>query len=98
MKKVGIILQPFIQLTRFERKQKAIGRLAIFWALVKLALYKRFAFSGTAVSIKMGRLKLLSPDSDTLSLLVKEKFVEEQYFFEEGNTRPIIFDCGSSIG
>jgi FkbM family methyltransferase len=98
MKDLLIILYPFIKLVKHDLKQKTIKKLSIFLALIKLALLKRSNKQSREVRVRMGPYTITSPDYATLSFLIKEKFVDEQYYFEQPHTRPVIFDCGSSIG
>ncbi len=98
MKKLLIILNPFIQLFKKSQKQKVIKRASVFIALAKLALFKRLHKSKKDVTVRIGKYIIASSDYDTLSFLLKEKFVDEQYYFKETNISPVIFDCGSSIG
>lgn len=98
MRRLIITLYPFIKLLKKPRKKSVIRRGSVFITLVKLAFFKRLNKSAKKVNVRMGKLLLTSPDFETLSFLIKEKFVDDQYYFEEKNAHPIIFDCGSSIG
>jgi len=98
MKKIRIILGPFIKILQNHPKQISIKRNSILITLVQLALLKRFDQSTKKVNVRIGKFRLTSPDYATLSFLIKEKFVDEQYYFKETNLKPVIFDCGSSIG
>ncbi len=98
MKKLLITLYPFIKLFKNHQKENVITRGSVFITLVKLAFLKRLNKSTGKVNVRIGRFLLTSPDYETLSFLIKEKFVDEQYYFKETNLKPVIFDCGSSIG
>lgn len=98
LEKLLITLDPFIKLGKTFNKKNIVKRRDIFIVLLKLALFKRFGQTRKEVTVRLPPFKVISPDYETLSFLVKEKFVYQQYYFEESNTSPIIFDCGSSIG
>lgn len=98
MKKIRIILAPFIRILKNHSRQTVIKKSAVLITLIQLALLKRLFKSTKKVNISIGQFSLTSPDYATLSFLIKEKFVDEQYYFEELDEKPIIFDCGSSIG
>src|SRR5215212_5702620 len=98
MRRLIITLYPFIKLLRRHQKVSVIRRGSVFITLVKLAFFKRLNKSSRKVNVRMGKFLLTSPNYETLSFLIKEKFVDEQYYFKETNINPIIFDCGSSIG
>jgi FkbM family methyltransferase len=98
MKNLLIILNPFLRILQKTKRQKGINRASVLVALVKLAVLKRLHKTTKEVTVKMGKYVLTSPDYNTLSFLIKEKFVDEQYFFKERSVKPVIFDCGSSIG
>lgn len=98
LKKLHIISQPFIHLIKKSLKEKVVKKRDVFIALAQLALLKRFRQRAPEVKIRLHPFCILSPDYETLSFLIKEKFVFEQYHFEETAESPVIFDCGSSIG
>lgn len=90
------LLSPFFRL--LAKKETALPRMSIFKTLVNLAILKRRNRDRSPVKIKMDRFFLNGPDYSLLSFLIKEKFIDEEYHFQTSVTRPVIFDCGASIG
>lgn len=98
MKKLLIILHPFLKLVKGKVRQQILKRSNILITLIKIAFLKRLSKSKKKVSVKTGAFTLSSPDYNTLGFLLKEKFADEQYYFKETCDEPVIFDCGASIG
>ncbi|WP_336514823.1 FkbM family methyltransferase [Pollutibacter soli] len=90
------LLSPFFRL--LAKKETALPRMSIFKTLVNLAILKRRNPETSPVKVKMDRFILNGPDYSLLSFLIKEKFIDEEYHFQTSVTRPVIFDCGASIG
>lgn len=90
------LLSPFFRL--LAKKETALPRMSIFKTLVQLAILKRRHRETSPVKIKMDRFYLNGPDYSLLSFLIKEKYIDEEYHFQTSVTRPVIFDCGASIG
>jgi len=88
--------KPFISLL-FSRRV-AGSRYAILKTLVALALLKRTRKNAKDVTVKMNGFIIHAPDYCTLSLLIKEKFVHNEYFFPSETDRPVIIDAGAHIG
>lgn len=89
------LLQPYILLLSSPRKYST---WTIISALARLAVLKRIYREKKDIKFRMGKFLLYAPDYATLSYLIKEKFVDEEYKFEAGHDRPVIIDGGSHIG
>jgi FkbM family methyltransferase len=90
------ILKPFFQILR--RPPAAVSRWQLLKTLIQLAFLKRLRKNEKGVKVKLGRYTINGPDYQVISTLLKEKFAEDQYYFQSGTTQPIIFDCGANIG
>ena len=75
-----------------------ISRVALFTTLMKLAWLKRIKRSTGDVVIELGDKIIHGPDYHSISVLLKEKFVEGQYYFDNEKQEPVVIDCGANIG
>ena len=75
-----------------------VSRIALLSTLMKLAWLKRFKRSVGGVGIKLGDKIIHGQDYHSISVLLKEKFVEGQYYFDTVKRQPVIIDCGANIG
>ena len=75
-----------------------VSRVALFTTLMKLAWLKRIKRSTGDVVIELGDKIIHGPDYHSISLLLKEKFVEGQYYFDNEKQEPVVIDCGANIG
>ena len=75
-----------------------VSRVALFSTLMKLAWLKRTRRSAGGVVIELGDKIVHGPDYHSISVLLKEKFVEGQYYFDAVTQQPVIIDCGANIG
>ena len=75
-----------------------VSRAVLLATLMKLALLKRISRSGGGVDIQFGDKIIHGPDYHLISVLLKEKFVEGQYYFDTVKQQPVIIDCGANIG
>lgn len=73
------------------------AKLSLLACMVQLFFLKRTA-KNKVVKINFWKYKIHTPNAETLSILLKEKFIFEEYFFESENKNPVIIDIGSSIG
>ena len=75
-----------------------VSRVALFTTLMKLAWLKRIKRSTGDVVIELGDKIIHGPDYHSISVLLKEKFVEGQYYFDNEKQEPVVIDCGANIG
>ena len=75
-----------------------VSRVALFTTLMKLASLKRIKRSTGDVVIELGDKIIHGPDYHSISVLLKEKFVEGQYYFDNEKQEPVVIDCGANIG
>lgn len=97
MSKFLIHLKPFWYLFTKNNQLNFFLKISLFACLIKLFILRRI-LNDKKVSINLGGLKIMSPNSEIASILLKEKFVFEEYFLPLNKNNPIIFDFGSSIG
>jgi FkbM family methyltransferase len=90
------LVKPFF-VAAFKRNP-AVSRFALLRALVDLALSKRFGKKTNSVRVRLGRFIIHAPDHAVASQLIKEKFVDQEYYFTATTSSPIIIDCGANIG
>lgn len=90
------ILKPFFFL--LTKKKFVVPRWIIWKALAQLAYLKRIHRTKSPVTIKFGKFNLIAPDYHILSVLLKEKFVYNEYYFSSSTNSPVIVDGGSNIG
>ena len=60
--------------------------------------FKTLTKKNEDVEVKLGEVIINAPDYHIISILLKEKFIDEEYLIELGSSRPIIIDCGANIG
>ena len=75
-----------------------VSRVVLFTTLMKLAWLKRIKRSTGDVLIELGDKIIHGPDYHSISVLLKEKFVEGQYYFDNEKQEPVVIDCGANIG
>ena len=75
-----------------------VSRVVLFTTLMKLAWLKRIKRSTGDVVIELGDKIIHGPDYHSISVLLKEKFVEGQYYFDNEKQEPVVIDCGANIG
>jgi FkbM family methyltransferase len=90
------ILKPFIKI--LFKKNIALSRWSLLKTLVLLSVMKRFRKNDKGVKVKLGNYFINAPDYHVISLLLKEKFGDDEYFFQSDNAQPVIIDCGANIG
>ena len=93
---IKAIAKPFIQV--LLKKKIAVSRWSLLKALIKLAVLKRLKKTAKGVKFRLGSYFINAPDYDVISILLKEKFVDEEYYFQTDSVRPIIIDCGANVG
>jgi FkbM family methyltransferase len=89
-------VKPLLKLLSGE--QFPLSRWSLFSTIVRLAFLKRKKSTKNEVCIKLGSFKIFAPDYEILSMLIKEKFVEQEYYFICNLQSPVVVDCGSNIG
>ncbi|RYF84783.1 MAG: FkbM family methyltransferase, partial [Chitinophagaceae bacterium] len=66
--------------------------------LLRLAILKRWSSAKKGVTVRLGQYIINGPDYHVISTLLKEKFVDEEYYFSPDDVRPVIIDGGANIG
>lgn len=89
-------LKPFFKLWR--KHTTVVPNRVVLSTLIKLALLKRIYPARDGVTVKFGNYTLSAPDYHMLSTLIKEKFVDNEYYFSASVNAPVIIDGGSNIG
>jgi FkbM family methyltransferase len=89
-------LKPLLKL--LSGKRFPIPRWSLFSTIVRLAFLKRKKNTQKEVCITLGSFKIFAPDYEILSVLIKEKFVNQEYYFKCNFQSPVVVDCGSNIG
>ncbi|MBL7697954.1 MAG: FkbM family methyltransferase [Chitinophagaceae bacterium] len=90
------ILKPFFHV--LTGRKFVVSRWGLLKTLLKLAFLKRLFPGKTDVVVKFGPFTINAPDYHMLSILLKEKFVYNEYLFETSSDAPIIIDGGANIG
>jgi FkbM family methyltransferase len=72
-------------------------KLAIFFGILKCEFYIFFKKRNN-ISFLIGGYKLYFPNPKVLRLLIKEILINEDYYIELENNKPLILDCGSNLG
>lgn len=88
-------IRPFMLLLK---KDRLFPRWAVLRTLLRLAVLRRLHRTQGSVRIRFMGNTLYGPDYATMSVLIKEKFVDEEYRFEATSPSPVIIDGGSNIG
>ncbi len=66
--------------------------------LLRLAILKRWSSAKKSVTVRLGQYIINGPDYHVISTLLKEKFVDEEYYFSSDDVRPVVIDGGANIG
>lgn len=90
------VAKPFLQL--LHKRQFSISRWSLLVTLIRLAVLKRIRAGQNEVTVRLGNFKIAAPNYHVLSVLIKEKFVDQEYYFECIHDNPVIIDCGANIG
>jgi FkbM family methyltransferase len=91
------IFNPFVKLLS-RKRNFVLPRWAILSSLTQLAILKRIGSANKSVNIKLGKYQIHGNNYGLLSFLIKEKFVDEEYYFTTKAISPVIIDCGANIG
>jgi FkbM family methyltransferase len=73
-------------------------RVAMFWALIRLRIKRRFGSRRDECSVRLLDYEVWGFSYSTLEFLFREVFLSAEYHFESADPRPLIIDCGSNIG